>query len=96
MLDEPTQGIDISTRTLVHQRIAEIASAGYPILLISSDVNELLAMCDRILVVAGGRIVARFDRTDATQDRIMGAAVTGRSRGTGGWFHVDRGEILDG
>ncbi|HEY9593106.1 MAG TPA: sugar ABC transporter ATP-binding protein [Spirochaetia bacterium] len=96
MLDEPTQGIDISTRTLVHQRIAEIASAGYPILLISSDVNELLAMCDRILVVAGGRIVARFDRTDATQDRIMGAAVTGRSRGTGGWFHVDRGEIHDG
>jgi len=77
ILDDPTRGIDIGTKSLVHQRIAEIASAGYPILFISSDFTEILAMCDRILVVAGGRIVAQFDRNDATQDKILSAAALG-------------------
>ncbi len=77
ILDEPTRGIDVATKPLIHQRISELASAGFPVLLISSDLNEMLALCDRILVVAGGRIVARFDRTDANQDRIMSAAALG-------------------
>jgi len=74
ILDEPTRGIDVATKSEVHHRIAELASAGFPVLLISSDLNEMLALCDRILVVAGGRIVARFDRADADQDAIMSAA----------------------
>jgi rhamnose transport system ATP-binding protein len=77
ILDDPTRGIDIGTKSLVHQRVAEIASAGYPILFISSDFTEILAMCDRILVVASGRIVAQFDRNDATQDKISRAAAVG-------------------
>ncbi len=93
ILDEPTQGIDISTRALVHQRIAEIASAGYPILIISSDVHELLAMCDRILVINRGRITACFDRDDATQDSIIGAAVKGCACVTRRKLHVERGEM---
>ncbi len=80
ILDEPTRGIDVATKSQVHQRISELASAGFPVLLISSDLNEMLALCDRILVVAGGRIVARFDRADANQDRIMSAAAIGASR----------------
>jgi rhamnose transport system ATP-binding protein len=74
ILDEPTRGIDVGTKSQVHQRISELASAGFPVLLISSDLPEVLAMCDRILVVAGGRIVAEFARAEATQEKIMTAA----------------------
>jgi rhamnose transport system ATP-binding protein len=80
ILDEPTRGIDVASKSQVHQRISELASAGFPVLLISSDLKEMLAMCDRILVVASGRIVARFDRADASQDRITSAAALGATR----------------
>jgi len=84
ILDEPTRGIDVGTKSQVHQRISELASAGFPVLLISSDLPEILAMCDRILVVAGGRIVAEFSRSEATQEKIMTAASGGeRGRGEG-------------
>ena len=74
ILDEPTHGIDVGTKSQVHQRISELASAGFPVLLISSDLPEILGMADRILVIAGGKIVAEFGKTDATQELIMEAA----------------------
>jgi rhamnose transport system ATP-binding protein len=77
ILDEPTHGIDVGTKSQVHQRIAELAAAGYPVLLISSDLPEVLGMSDRILVVAGGRVVAEFPRGEATQERVMSAAALG-------------------
>jgi len=77
ILDEPTHGIDIGTKSQVHQRISELAATGYPVLLISSDLPEILAMCDRILVVAAGRIVAEFARGEATQEKVMVAASRG-------------------
>jgi rhamnose transport system ATP-binding protein len=80
ILDEPTRGIDVATKALVHHRISELASAGFAIVLISSDLPEILAMCDRILVVAGGRIVAEFDHSEATQESIMTAAACGSER----------------
>jgi rhamnose transport system ATP-binding protein len=84
ILDEPTRGIDVGTKAQIHQRISELASAGFPVLLISSDLPELLAMCDRILVVAGGRIAAEFARVEATQEKIMKAASGGnQGRGKG-------------
>jgi rhamnose transport system ATP-binding protein len=61
----------------VHQRISELAADGFPVLLISSDLPEVLAMCDRVLVVAAGSIVAEFSRAEATQERIMTAASRG-------------------
>lgn len=74
ILDEPTHGIDVGTKSQVHQRVSELASAGFPVLLISSDLPEILGMSDRILVVAGGRIVAQFSKAEATQEKIMAAA----------------------
>lgn len=74
ILDEPTHGIDVGTKSQVHQRISDLAAEGYPVLLISSDLPELLGMCDRILVVARGNIVAEFERSEATQEKIMIAA----------------------
>jgi rhamnose transport system ATP-binding protein len=74
ILDEPTHGIDVGTKSQVHQRVSELASAGFPVLLISSDLPEILGMSDRVLVVAGGRIVAEFSKAEATQEKIMEAA----------------------
>jgi rhamnose transport system ATP-binding protein len=80
ILDEPTHGIDIGSKSQVHQRIAELAQGGFAVLLISSDLPEILAMCDRILVVNAGRIVAEFHESEATQEKVMFAAT---SAGTG-------------
>jgi rhamnose transport system ATP-binding protein len=74
ILDEPTHGIDVGTKAQVHKRISELAAGGFPVLMISSDLPEVLAMCDRILVVASGSIVAEFSREEATQEKIMTAA----------------------
>lgn len=74
ILDEPTHGIDVGTKSQVHQRVSELASAGYPVLLISSDLPEILGMSDRVLVVAGGKIVAEFSKEEATQEKIIEAA----------------------
>ncbi len=80
ILDEPTHGIDISTKSQVHKRISELAAAGFPVLLISSDLPEVIAMCDRTLVVAHGEIVDEFSRAVATPEAIMLAAVTGKRK----------------
>jgi rhamnose transport system ATP-binding protein len=81
ILDEPTRGIDVGAKAEVHQMISELAAQGLGILLISSDLPEVLAMSDRILVMREGRQMGVFNRAEATQERIliamMGQDVTG-------------------
>jgi rhamnose transport system ATP-binding protein len=74
ILDEPTRGIDVGTKAQVHQIIAELAARGIAILQISSDLPEVLATSDRILVISEGRLAAEFSRADATQEKILLAA----------------------
>jgi len=74
ILDEPTRGIDVGAKAEVHAMIGELAAEGIGIIMISSDLPEVLAMSDRILVVAEGRIVAEIPRAEATQERVMAAA----------------------
>ncbi len=74
ILDEPTRGIDIGAKSEVHRLMGELAAQGMAILMISSELPEILAMSDRVLVMREGRISGRFDRSDATQERIMAAA----------------------
>jgi len=74
ILDEPTHGVDIGSKAQIHRIITNLADAGLAVLLISSDLPELLAMSDRILVVAEGRLVAQFSRENATQEKVMMAA----------------------
>ena len=74
ILDEPTHGIDIGAKVEVHRIVSELAAAGLGIILISSDLPEVLAMSDRILVFHEGRISAEISRDDATQERVMFAA----------------------
>ncbi len=74
ILDEPTHGIDVGTKTHVHRIIAQLADSGLAILLISSDLPEVLAMSDRILVIADGELVAELDPATADQEAVMMAA----------------------
>ncbi|MDR3440288.1 sugar ABC transporter ATP-binding protein [Telmatospirillum sp.] len=74
ILDEPTHGIDIGSKAQVHEMVAQLASRGLAVLLISSDLPELLAMSDRILVIAEGTLVTEFLKNDATQEKVMMAA----------------------
>ena len=71
ILDEPTRGIDIGAKAEVHHLIAELASQGVAVLMISSELPEILGMSDRILVMREGHIVADIDRADATEESIM-------------------------
>ena len=74
ILDEPTHGIDVGSKAQVHRIIAELADSGLAILLISSDLPEVLAISDRILVIAEGELVAELDPATATQEAVMMAA----------------------
>ncbi len=74
ILDEPTRGIDIGAKVEVHRIIGELAAAGLGIVLISSDLPEVLAMSDRILVLHEGRLTAEIPRDRATEERVMFAA----------------------
>ncbi len=75
ILDEPTRGIDIGVKAEFYDMIGELAASGRAILLISSELPELLALCDRVLVMSEGRLTANLSRADATQESIMHAAV---------------------
>ncbi len=71
ILDEPTRGIDVGAKAEVHHIINELAAQGLAIILISSDLPEVLAMSDRILVMREGRQMGIFDQRDATQETIV-------------------------
>jgi rhamnose transport system ATP-binding protein len=74
ILDEPTRGIDIGAKVEVHRIIGELAASGLGIILISSDLPEVLAMSDRILVLHEGRLTAEIPRDQASEERVMFAA----------------------
>jgi ABC-type sugar transport system ATPase subunit len=74
LLDEPTRGIDVGAKAEVHRVIVELAQSGLAVLMVSSDLPEVLALSDRVLVMRGGQIVSAFDRKDATAEGIIAAA----------------------
>ncbi|MEV3923916.1 sugar ABC transporter ATP-binding protein [Actinomadura coerulea] len=81
IVDEPTRGIDVGTKAEVHRLLSELAAQDLAVLMISSDLPEVLGMADRILVMHEGRLTAQIARADATEESVM-AAATGRP-GTG-------------
>ena len=74
IIDEPTRGIDVGTKAEVHRLLSELAGRGLAILMISSELPEVLGMADRVLVVCEGRITAALDRAEATPEAVMHAA----------------------
>ncbi|MEE4193872.1 MAG: sugar ABC transporter ATP-binding protein [Anaerolineae bacterium] len=81
ILDEPTRGIDVGTKAAVHALMSQLASEGMAILMISSELPEILGMSDNILVMHEGHVTARFTREEATQEKIMTAATQTIARG---------------
>ena len=75
ILDEPTQGIDVGAKSEIHALMADLAEQGVAILMISSELPEILAMSDRIAVMQGGTVVSIVDRADATPERILARAL---------------------
>jgi rhamnose transport system ATP-binding protein len=75
ILDEPTRGIDVGAKVEVHQLVDDLVARGMAIILISSDLPEVLAMSDRILVMREGRQMAIFERREATQEKVLSAAM---------------------
>jgi len=75
ILDEPTRGIDIGAKVEVHHIVNELAAQGLGVILISSDLPEVLGMSDRILVMREGHQMAIFERAEATEEKIMTAAM---------------------
>ncbi|HEY7828400.1 MAG TPA: sugar ABC transporter ATP-binding protein [Candidatus Limnocylindrales bacterium] len=84
ILDEPTRGIDIGAKVEVHRIISELAASGLGIILISSDLPEVIAMSDRIVVLHEGRLTAEIPRRLATPERVMFAATGSVDEAPGG------------
>ncbi|MCC7054481.1 MAG: sugar ABC transporter ATP-binding protein [Gemmatimonadaceae bacterium] len=74
-LDEPTRGIDVGSKQEIYQLIQDLARAGVAIVLMSSDLPEVLGLADRVLVMRAGRIAGQFTRSEATAERVMACAV---------------------
>ena len=75
ILDEPTRGVDVGAKHEVYRTISELAAAGMAVVMISSELEELIGMCDRIAVMNRGEITAEFQRDEFDSQRIMQAAV---------------------
>lgn len=74
MLDEPTRGIDVGAKYEIYQLIIELANKGKVVLMVSSEMPELLGVCDRILVMSGGKLAGEVDAKNTTQEEIMSLA----------------------
>jgi len=75
ILDEPTRGIDVGAKRDIYLLINELKKTGISIILISSEMPEIIGLSDRILVMSNGKITAEFDRKEVTQEKLMKAAV---------------------
>jgi rhamnose transport system ATP-binding protein len=75
IMDEPTKGIDVATKARVHEFISQLAAEGLAIILVSSEIPEILGMADRIVVMYEGRITACFDRDEADSEKLVKAAM---------------------
>ena len=71
LLDEPTRGIDVGAKYEIYQLIIDLANRGKVVIVVSSEMPELLGICDRIMVMSGGRLAGEIDAEEATQELIM-------------------------
>ena len=76
IMDEPTRGVDVGAKAEIHRLLSELAQQGLAILMISSELPEIMGMSDRILVMREGRIVAQYSRKDATQENIAASMMS--------------------
>jgi putative multiple sugar transport system ATP-binding protein len=82
ILDEPTRGIDVGAKFEIYSIMNDLADQGRGVLMISSEMPELLGMCDRIYVMNEGAIVGELTRAEASQEKIMALILTGKETQT--------------
>ena len=75
--DEPTRGVDVGAKVEVHQMLRDFAAGGHAVLVISSDLPELLVLCDRIYVMRSGRIAGELSRAAASEEAVLRLAALG-------------------
>ncbi|HCU51193.1 MAG TPA: ABC transporter, partial [Micromonosporaceae bacterium] len=83
ILDEPTRGIDVGAKAEIYQIIADLAQAGMAVLVVSSELPEVLGLADRIVVMQKGRVTGELDRAEATEEAILGLAMVDDLNGVG-------------
>ena len=71
LLDEPTRGIDVGAKYEIYQLIIDLANEGKGVIMVSSEMPELLGVCDRILVMSGGQVAGEVDARNTTQEEIL-------------------------
>ena len=71
IVDEPTRGIDVGTKAEVHRLLSELAGQGVAVLMISSELPEVLGMADRVLVMREGKLVAELSRAEADEESVI-------------------------
>ncbi|MDE2490197.1 MAG: sugar ABC transporter ATP-binding protein [Elusimicrobia bacterium] len=75
LLDEPTKGVDVGAKVEIYERINALTAKGLAVVLVSSELPELIGMSDRIVMMRGGRVAGEFSRAEATQERLIAAAL---------------------
>jgi ABC-type sugar transport system ATPase subunit len=75
IVDEPTRGVDVGAKIEIHKQLRKLADRGKAVLVISSELPEILALADRILVLRSGTLSASFAAADATPERVLAAAL---------------------
>lgn len=86
ILDEPTKGVDVGAKAAIYGIIGNLAEQGYAIIMISSEMPEILGMCDRIVVMCGGKVTGELKKGEATQELILKAAMAKTKK------HPERGQ----
>jgi len=75
LIDEPTRGIDVGAKAEIYQLLDELARGGLAVVLLSSEMPEILGLCDRIYVMSQGRIAAEYGRAEATPEKLLASAL---------------------
>ena len=75
ILDEPTRGVDVGAKSEIHRIVSSLAKTGLTIIMISSDMPELLGMCDRLMVLKGGKKTGVLDRSEFSQEKVLKLAL---------------------
>ena len=83
ILDEPTKGVDVGAKAAIYEIMGELAQQGYAIIMISSEMPEILGMCDRIVVMCEGRVTGELSRAEATQEKILELAMSKQTAAEG-------------
>ena len=84
LLDEPTKGVDVGTRHEIYRLIVELAEKGVGLIVVSSELEEVIGLCDRSLVIADGRLVDQLVKAEASEERVLRAIAAAQATRSAG------------